>query len=118
MDFDWPLSEASFALTALAFQQQTQGILQARGLHGVVGRCQYVRYIFGPGFGWRRIVAAGEQLQLQGAACIQMLGRRGGIGTLSDPDTPGGARKPGRLLPGDALGDASATATPADPELR
>ena len=36
-------------------------------------------------------------------------GARADMGPLSDPGTPVGGRKPGRLSPADALGDASAT---------
>jgi hypothetical protein len=45
-------------------------------------------------------------------------GVRSGMGPLSDPVTPAGGRKPGRLSPADASGDASATGPAKEPSIR
>ena len=45
-------------------------------------------------------------------------GVRSGMGPLSDPGTPVGGRKPGRLSPADASGDASATGPAKEQPIR
>ena len=98
-----------------ALQQGTQRVLQSLGAGRIVRSSQHAGNVFVPSFLRTRIVAARQQLQLQRAARIELISRRGHLGCHFQAQQRLGLATLGGTLaqrshPGIALAAADATA--------